>query len=69
MEFKSTKGKPLKRLSRRVHSVIESKIEQHSKKKPDIVKNKIIELFARKQTEGWDVFNNEVESSITINVK
>ncbi len=26
-----------------------------------------IELFAREQREGWDVFGNEVENSITIN--
>ena len=61
------KGNP-KRISASVHSVIESPIEKHSKK-PDIVKDKIIELvgdlprielFARQTTDGWDVWGNEV---------
>lgn len=61
------KGNP-KRISASVHSVIESPIEKHSKK-PDIVKDKIvelvgdlprIELFARQKTDGWDVWGNEV---------
>ena len=51
-----------------------SHIEQHSKK-PDEVRQKIVklmgdvprvELFARQQTPGWDVWGNEVESSITM---
>ncbi len=63
-----TKGKP-KRISASVHSVIESVIERHSKK-PDIVRDKIIELvgdlprmelFAREKNEGWDCWGNEVE--------
>ena len=54
------KGKP-KAISHSVHSVIETPIESHSKK-PDIIRDKIvelcgdkprIELFARKQVEGW----------------
>lgn len=52
-------------------SVVISPREEHSKK-PDVVREKIvelcgnlprIELFARKETEGWDVFGNEVENS------
>jgi N6-adenosine-specific RNA methylase IME4 len=48
--------------------------EKHSKK-PDIFREKIVELmgdlprvelFARKQTEGWDVFGDEVENSIKL---
>lgn len=67
------KGKP-KRLSAKVHSVIDTPIEEHSKK-PDIVRDKIIELvgdlprielFARQKPEGWDVFGNEVESDISL---
>jgi N6-adenosine-specific RNA methylase IME4 len=63
----ATKGKP-KRLSASVHSIIDEPIERHSKK-PDITRHKIvellgdiprIELFARQQTEGWDVWGNEV---------
>lgn len=52
-------------------SVVISPREEHSKK-PDVVRENIvelcgnlprIELFARKETEGWDVFGNEVENS------
>ena len=51
-----------------VHQVIESKIEEHSKK-PDETRDRIIklcgdlpriELFARQQVEGWDCWGNEV---------
>jgi len=74
----ATKGKP-KRISASVHQIIDtlddyspviySPIEGHSKK-PDIVKDKIIELcsdlprieiFARQQTEGWDVLGNDID--------
>ena len=49
-----------------------SHIGQHSRK-PDEVREKIVklmgdvprlELFARQQTPGWDVWGNEVDSSI-----
>lgn len=61
------KGKP-QRISKSVHSVIETPIEEHSKK-PDCVRDKIvelcgdlprIELFARQYAEGWDCWGNEV---------
>ncbi len=64
----ATKGKP-KRINKGVHSVIDTRIEKHSKK-PDIVRDKIvglmgdlprIELFARQAVEGWDAWGNEVE--------
>jgi len=67
------KGNP-KRISAKVHSVIDTPIQQHSIK-PQEVRNKIvelmgdlprIELFARQKTEGWDVWGNEVESDITL---
>lgn len=67
------KGKP-KRLSAKVHSIIDTPIEGHSKK-PDIARDKIIELvgdlprielFARQKANGWDVFGNEVESDIIL---
>lgn len=67
------KGKPIKK-SNSVSSVVISKIEKHSKK-PDIVREKIvelcgdiprIELFARNKTDGWDVFGNEVADSIDL---
>jgi len=63
----ATKGNP-KRVSAAVHSIIESPIERHSKK-PDIVREKIvelvgdlprIELFARQTVYGWDSWGNEV---------
>jgi N6-adenosine-specific RNA methylase IME4 len=62
----ATKGKP-KRISAGVHSIISSRIEEHSKK-PDIARDKIvklcgdlprIELFARQKTEGWDIWGDE----------
>lgn len=69
----ATKGKP-KRQSAGVHQFIISPIEAHSKK-PDEARAKIvqlmgdlprIELFARQSPEGWDVWGNEVECSITL---
>ena len=63
----ATKGKP-KRISAKVHSVIISKIREHSRK-PDETRERIvqlcgdlprIELFARQQVEGWDCWGNEV---------
>ena len=69
----ATKGSP-KRVSMAVHSVVDSRIEKHSKK-PDEVRTRIvklmgnlprIELFARQKTDGWDVWGNEVESDIEL---
>lgn len=69
----ATKGHP-KRASPGVHQVIMSHIEEHSKK-PEEARNRIvqlmgdvprIELFARQSPEGWDVWGNEVECSITL---
>lgn len=69
----ATKGRP-RRKSAGVHQVILSHVEQHSKK-PDEARERIvalmgdlprIELFARQETPGWDVWGNEVESSITL---
>lgn len=63
----ATKGKP-KRESAKVHSVIMSKIREHSRK-PDETRDRIIELcgdlprielFARQEVEGWDCWGNEV---------
>lgn len=63
--------------SHAVHSIVEAPIEQHSKK-PDIFREKIIELFgelprielfAREQNKGWDVFGDEVENSISLDFK
>ena len=69
----ATRGNP-KRLSRRVHQIIVSHVEQHSKK-PDEARDRIIslmgdlpriELFARQATQGWDVWGNEVNSDISL---
>ena len=69
----ATKGKP-KRISSSVHQIIESPIEEHSKK-PDETRRRIlelvgdlprVELFARQETPGWDVWGNEVVSSLDL---
>ncbi len=63
----ATKGNP-KRISASVHSVIDTRIQKHSKK-PDLVADKIvelcgdiprIELFARDVKPGWDAWGNEI---------
>ena len=55
-----------------IHQFIISPIEAHSKK-PDETRDKIValmgdlprvELFARQTSPGWDVWGNEVESTI-----
>ena len=69
----ATKGNP-NRISAKVHQVIISPIEEHSKK-PDEVRKRIvellgelprIELFARQKVEGWDAWGNEVDSDIQL---
>ena len=69
----ATKGKP-QRISKSVRQIVDTPIERHSKK-PDEVRNRIvelmgdvprIELFAREHTAGWDVFGNEVNSTIIL---
>jgi len=70
------KGKlPVK--SHKISSVVISPREEHSKK-PDIVREKIvelfgdlprIELFARQPAPGWDVWGNEVQSDIIFTQK
>jgi len=69
----ATRGSP-KRISKSVHSIIDTHIERHSKK-PDEVRDRIvqlcgdiprIELFAREKVDGWDVWGNEIESDIEL---
>jgi N6-adenosine-specific RNA methylase IME4 len=64
----ATKGKP-KRVSASVRQIIESIPEQHSKK-PDIIRDKIVELcgdlprvelFARQRADGWTSWGDEIE--------
>lgn len=61
------KGKP-KRIAKNVHQIIDTPIEYHSKK-PGLARDRIvalmgdlprIELFARQQSPGWDVWGNDV---------
>ena len=69
----ATKGKP-KRISASVHQIIESPIEEHSRK-PNITRHRIvelmgdvprIELFARQATSGWHTWGNEIQNDITL---
>lgn len=69
----ATRGRA-KRVDAGVHQIVMSHIERHSQK-PDEVRKRIvrlmgdvprIELFARQHPEGWDVWGNEVECSITL---
>jgi N6-adenosine-specific RNA methylase IME4 len=62
------------KISNSISSIVETVREKHSKK-PNIIRDKIvqfcwdiprIELFAREKTEWWDVWGNEVESSIIL---
>jgi N6-adenosine-specific RNA methylase IME4 len=72
----ATKGNP-RRNSKSVHQIIDAPVQEHSKK-PDQARQKIvellgdlprIELFAREQPSGWDVWGNEVESSLDFTAK
>lgn len=65
-----TKG-TIKRKSNKVSQIVYEPIEEHSKK-PDVIRDKIIELvgdlprielFARHITEGWDCWGNEVKKN------
>jgi len=64
----------IKVVSHGVHSVIDDRIREHSRK-PDTARERIvelmgdiprIELFAREKTEGWDVWGNEVKSDVKL---
>lgn len=70
----ATKGKSLKRISHSVSQVVDTKIREHSRK-PDVIRTNIvelfgdlprIELFARQEFPGWDVWGNEVNCSIDL---
>ncbi|MBE5805134.1 MAG: DNA methyltransferase [Clostridia bacterium] len=63
----ATKGK-IKRVSNKVSQIVDTRIEEHSKK-PAIVRDRIveligdlprIELFARQTADGWDCWGNEI---------
>ena len=69
------KGTPLKyKKAKNIKQLVMAERTGHSVK-PDEVRNRIsqlcgdlprIELFARKKTDGWDVFGNEVEGSVEL---
>ncbi len=75
--FLATKGTPLiYKKKRNVKQLVEAVRTIHSKK-PDEVRNRIlelfgdiprIELFAREKTPGWDAWGDEVESDIELEV-
>ena len=67
----ATKGK-IKRKSARVHQIVDTSIEEHSKK-PDIVRERIveligdmprIELLVRQTVDGLDCWRNKVEDIV-----
>ena len=69
----ATRGKP-KRAAADVPQLIVSPREEHSKK-PDETRDRIVrlmgdlprvELFARQAPPGWDVWGNEVQSTIAL---
>lgn len=80
-----TKGKPIKRVNHNVEQVLFSEIGKHSQKPDEIRKRIVrlfgdvprVELFARSRDgffpdyeyEGWDVYGNQVNNSITIHAK
>lgn len=69
----AVKGKP-KRINAGIRSVIMHAIDKHSKK-PNVFREQIIkmmgdlsriELFAREQKEGFDVWGNEIQNTIEL---
>ena len=71
----ATKGKAHSMIQKNnVRQLVEAERQKHSKK-PDEVRNRIVELlgnrprlemFCRESKQGWDVWGNEVDNSITI---
>ena len=69
------KGKiPSPRGARNIRQFVSEERQSHSSK-PNEVRNRIelmfptqtkLEMFARSTTDGWDVFGNEVEGSISL---
>lgn len=70
----ATKGSFTPQVKRLFDSVVSEERTEHSKK-PQVFRDIIntiypignrVELFARQKTDGWDVFGNEVEDSISL---
>lgn len=67
------KGKP-KRISAAIRQVVRRPIMGHSEKPPEVRERIVelmgdlprIELFARQVTDGWAVWGNEIESTVTL---
>lgn len=66
----------MKPISNKVSSVIISERREHSRK-PDEIRNKIIELFgdiprielfARQKFDGWKAWGNEIDSDIDMEI-
>lgn len=71
-----TKGSMNRFVHKRPHELIVTERQKHSKK-PEEARKRIeemfpksskIELFAREKSNGWDVFGNEVESDVLLDV-
>jgi len=69
----AVRGKP-QRIDCGVHQVVISPVEAHSKK-PDEIRTRIlqlvgdlpkVELFARQAPPGWEVWGNQVNSTVTL---
>lgn len=69
----ATRGKP-KRVSASVRELVVAQRREHSRK-PDEIRDAIVELcgdlprcelFCRYPAEGWDVWGNEVESTVDL---
>ena len=72
----AVKGKPT-RIGKGVHSIVEAKVQKHSKK-PGEIRDKIVELvgdvsrvelFAREEINGWDHWGDEVKNDKNIFIK
>lgn len=71
----ATRGKPLPRYSKSIHSVIYSPIRDHSEKPYEARQNiellfglsvNKIELFARHKYDGWDAWGKDIKSNIIL---
>lgn len=77
MVLLATKGKPLKfKKLKNIKQLVEAVRRKHSEK-PNEIRERIVslcgdiprvELFARQKVDGWDVWGNEVESDIEMEV-
>jgi len=72
----AVKGKPDKPANRGIQALIYSAVRAHSKKPQDQYRKiealypsaRYLELFARRTRPGWDVWGNEVDSNVKLEV-